>query len=55
MFGSFPVYAGIGDRDTVLKLGKIGRDLLITGIDVALQHDAANRFISVDDLSDAVI
>lgn len=55
MFGGFPVNAGIGDGDTVFKLRQIGRNLLIASVNVALQHDAANRFVAVDNLGNAVV
>lgn len=48
--GLFPTDARIGYRDPVLELGKVGRNLLATGSQITLQHEASDCFLTPADL-----
>lgn len=51
LYGGRPVDTCVGDRDAVLERSRaLGRDVLASGIDVRLDHDARDSPVACDEL-----
>ena len=48
--GFVPSDAGVGDRDAVIHGGNIRKQFLISGVDVAFDHDADDVVVAIDAL-----
>ena len=50
LFCCFPVNASIRDGNAVAQVVQIEGDLLVAGMNIAFEHDAADRLVAVMNL-----